>query len=258
MEHLLAALDACGIDNARIEYEMGNEIPVLDGSAHPWCDTPPLRYSIGLLPDIGLCRANYHVLPTCRPCFEGRQALSGLSWWSCQALALRCHTASRWQGQQQGSSNGVLPDKQKPAVMLSLAHDATAAVHRCIHIQNVGGRPAPPKGYIAPTRAPIPGLDTPSESTVAAFVEGKKAPEGKQLSPEQAKAFAGAPPGIKAVPIEGAKEGEPQVNLEIDLTAPKDEVDQMLMDSMVPRPVEYTVTVRQIEHLLTQVLFSWE
>lgn len=36
VEHLLSALEAMGVDNARIEYESGSEIPVLDGSAQPW------------------------------------------------------------------------------------------------------------------------------------------------------------------------------------------------------------------------------
>merc|ERR1712113_611354 len=36
VEHLLAALEACGVDNCRIELEGGREIPVIDGSAHGW------------------------------------------------------------------------------------------------------------------------------------------------------------------------------------------------------------------------------
>lgn len=36
VEHLLAALEACGVDNARIEIENGNEVPILDGSALGW------------------------------------------------------------------------------------------------------------------------------------------------------------------------------------------------------------------------------
>lgn len=36
VEHLLSALEACGIDNARIEIEGGPEVPVLDGSAFGW------------------------------------------------------------------------------------------------------------------------------------------------------------------------------------------------------------------------------
>lgn len=35
-ESLLAALEACGVDNARIEMEGGNEVPVIDGSAIGW------------------------------------------------------------------------------------------------------------------------------------------------------------------------------------------------------------------------------
>lgn len=36
VEHLLSALEACGVDNARIEIEGGPEVPVLDGSALGW------------------------------------------------------------------------------------------------------------------------------------------------------------------------------------------------------------------------------
>merc|ERR1712007_197129 len=36
VEHLLAALEACGVDNCRIELEGGREIPIIDGSAHGW------------------------------------------------------------------------------------------------------------------------------------------------------------------------------------------------------------------------------
>jgi UDP-3-O-[3-hydroxymyristoyl] N-acetylglucosamine deacetylase len=36
VEHLLASLSAFGIDNAIIEIE-GEELPILDGSALPWC-----------------------------------------------------------------------------------------------------------------------------------------------------------------------------------------------------------------------------
>ena len=35
VEHLLAALFGCGIDNARIEVQ-GPEVPILDGSCAPW------------------------------------------------------------------------------------------------------------------------------------------------------------------------------------------------------------------------------
>jgi UDP-3-O-[3-hydroxymyristoyl] N-acetylglucosamine deacetylase len=35
VEHVLAALTGCGIDNARIEVE-GPEVPIMDGSAHPF------------------------------------------------------------------------------------------------------------------------------------------------------------------------------------------------------------------------------
>lgn len=36
VEHLLSALEACGVDNARIEIEGGPEVPVVDGSAFGW------------------------------------------------------------------------------------------------------------------------------------------------------------------------------------------------------------------------------
>ncbi len=36
VEHLLASLAACGVDNARIEID-GEEVPLLDGSAQNWC-----------------------------------------------------------------------------------------------------------------------------------------------------------------------------------------------------------------------------
>ena len=37
VEHLLAALAAMGVDNARIEID-GEEVPLLDGSARMWCE----------------------------------------------------------------------------------------------------------------------------------------------------------------------------------------------------------------------------
>lgn len=37
VEHLLAALGACGVDNIRIELN-GEEVPLLDGSAQPWVE----------------------------------------------------------------------------------------------------------------------------------------------------------------------------------------------------------------------------
>ena len=37
VEHLLAALVACGVDDARIEID-GEELPLLDGSAKNWCE----------------------------------------------------------------------------------------------------------------------------------------------------------------------------------------------------------------------------
>ena len=37
VEHLLAALVACGVDDARIEID-GEEVPLLDGSAKNWCE----------------------------------------------------------------------------------------------------------------------------------------------------------------------------------------------------------------------------
>jgi UDP-3-O-[3-hydroxymyristoyl] N-acetylglucosamine deacetylase len=38
VEHLLAALAAMGLDNARIEID-GSEVPLLDGSAQVWCES---------------------------------------------------------------------------------------------------------------------------------------------------------------------------------------------------------------------------
>ena len=43
VEHLLAALWAAGVDNARIEID-GPEVPLMDGSAHGWCG---LIHSVG-------------------------------------------------------------------------------------------------------------------------------------------------------------------------------------------------------------------
>lgn len=37
-EHLLAALECCGVDNARIEIEGGKEVPIVDGSALGWAN----------------------------------------------------------------------------------------------------------------------------------------------------------------------------------------------------------------------------
>lgn len=36
VESLLSALECCGVDNARIEIEGGEEVPVVDGSAMGW------------------------------------------------------------------------------------------------------------------------------------------------------------------------------------------------------------------------------
>lgn len=36
VESLLSALECCGVDNARIEIEGGEEVPVADGSAMGW------------------------------------------------------------------------------------------------------------------------------------------------------------------------------------------------------------------------------
>jgi UDP-3-O-[3-hydroxymyristoyl] N-acetylglucosamine deacetylase len=52
IEHLLAALAGCGIDNARIEID-GAEVPLLDGSARLWVDaisSSPLFHPQELLP----------------------------------------------------------------------------------------------------------------------------------------------------------------------------------------------------------------
>ena len=36
VEHLLSSLEQCGVDNARIEIEGGDEVPIIDGSALGW------------------------------------------------------------------------------------------------------------------------------------------------------------------------------------------------------------------------------
>jgi UDP-3-O-acyl N-acetylglucosamine deacetylase len=38
VEHLLAALEACGVDNAAVEAQGSGEAPILDGSAAPWVE----------------------------------------------------------------------------------------------------------------------------------------------------------------------------------------------------------------------------
>ncbi|XP_008781354.1 probable UDP-3-O-acyl-N-acetylglucosamine deacetylase 1, mitochondrial isoform X2 [Phoenix dactylifera] len=48
VEHLLSALEACGVDNCRIEIEGGDEIPMLDGSAKGWVEA---------IEQAGLCAA---------------------------------------------------------------------------------------------------------------------------------------------------------------------------------------------------------
>ncbi|XP_039124732.1 probable UDP-3-O-acyl-N-acetylglucosamine deacetylase 1, mitochondrial isoform X1 [Dioscorea cayenensis subsp. rotundata] len=48
VEHLLSALEACGVDNCRIEISGGNEVPVLDGSAKEWVEA---------IQQVGLCVA---------------------------------------------------------------------------------------------------------------------------------------------------------------------------------------------------------
>lgn len=46
VEHLLAALVACGVNDARIEID-GEEVPLLDGSAKNWCDAIA---QVGIMP----------------------------------------------------------------------------------------------------------------------------------------------------------------------------------------------------------------
>ncbi|KAG0476287.1 hypothetical protein HPP92_013128 [Vanilla planifolia] len=38
VEHLLSALEACDVDNCRIEIKGGDEVPILDGSAKGWVE----------------------------------------------------------------------------------------------------------------------------------------------------------------------------------------------------------------------------
>ncbi|MTJ48642.1 UDP-3-O-acyl-N-acetylglucosamine deacetylase [Dolichospermum sp. UHCC 0259] len=53
VEHLLAALAAMGVDNARIEID-GPEVPLLDGSARIWCER---------IAEVGLVAQMAHNLP---------------------------------------------------------------------------------------------------------------------------------------------------------------------------------------------------
>ncbi|CAL9762288.1 unnamed protein product [Musa acuminata subsp. burmannicoides] len=48
VEHLLSALEACGVDNCRIEIDGGDEVPLLDGSAKEWVEA---------IKQVGLCVA---------------------------------------------------------------------------------------------------------------------------------------------------------------------------------------------------------
>ncbi|KAJ0988633.1 hypothetical protein J5N97_006989 [Dioscorea zingiberensis] len=48
VEHLLSALEACGVDNCRIEIDGGDEVPLLDGSAKEWVEA---------IQQVGLCVA---------------------------------------------------------------------------------------------------------------------------------------------------------------------------------------------------------
>jgi UDP-3-O-[3-hydroxymyristoyl] N-acetylglucosamine deacetylase len=59
VEHLLAALFGCGVDNARVEVE-GPEVPILDGSCAPW---------VSLIHDAGVreLRANRRFLLLRKP-----------------------------------------------------------------------------------------------------------------------------------------------------------------------------------------------
>ena len=50
MEHLLSALEAFGVDNARIEIEGGSEVPIIDGSALSWAlDLHAVRHLVTTL-----------------------------------------------------------------------------------------------------------------------------------------------------------------------------------------------------------------
>ncbi|XP_042383959.1 probable UDP-3-O-acyl-N-acetylglucosamine deacetylase 1, mitochondrial isoform X2 [Zingiber officinale] len=51
VEHLLSALEACGVDNCRIEIDGGEEVPLLDGSAKQWVEA---------IKEAGLYVANDH------------------------------------------------------------------------------------------------------------------------------------------------------------------------------------------------------
>uniref|UniRef100_A0A1D1XG26 UDP-3-O-acyl-N-acetylglucosamine deacetylase n=2 Tax=Anthurium amnicola TaxID=1678845 RepID=A0A1D1XG26_9ARAE len=51
VEHLLSALEASGVDNARLEIDGGDEVPILDGSAREWVEA---------IEEAGLCAAKDH------------------------------------------------------------------------------------------------------------------------------------------------------------------------------------------------------
>ncbi|XP_074579027.1 putative UDP-3-O-acyl-N-acetylglucosamine deacetylase 1, mitochondrial [Curcuma longa] len=51
VEHVLSALEACGVDNCRIEIDGGEEVPLLDGSAKQWVEA---------IKEAGLYVANDH------------------------------------------------------------------------------------------------------------------------------------------------------------------------------------------------------
>ncbi len=62
VEHLLAALAAMGVDNARIEID-GPEVPLLDGSARVWCEA----IASAKLVDSQSCKGSEEIVPTSPP-----------------------------------------------------------------------------------------------------------------------------------------------------------------------------------------------
>ncbi|KAI7838145.1 hypothetical protein COHA_008076 [Chlorella ohadii] len=62
-EHLLAALECCGVHNARIEVEGGKEVPIIDGSALGWA-TEVLRAGVQTAHDAAGAEVDIHSTPS--------------------------------------------------------------------------------------------------------------------------------------------------------------------------------------------------
>lgn len=74
VEHLLAALMAMGVEDARIEVD-GPELPLLDGSALPWVEAIA---QVGLVPTTPGDRAEIAPLPTAISVYEGNAFVCAL------------------------------------------------------------------------------------------------------------------------------------------------------------------------------------